>query len=444
MPSGQLTFLQAAERVLKDHSPGSPLHYKKITDLAKADGLISTAGLTPDQTMGAQLYTDIKKRAASGKPQRFRQYGKGLFGLATPTDPLGGAIQQQNEKVRSKLRSTLAELDPQAFEHLIALLLTSLGFEDAVVTKYSGDGGIDVRATLTVGGVTEVKTAVQVKRWAKNVSGKTVRELRGGLGPHERGLIVTLSDFTPDARLEGAASDKTPITLIDGERLLNLLIEYEIGVRSKTVELLELDEDSLYPIQNGAVDEGSAAESQGLPVTSSHYIGSKSLALWPLPGGRHAWKAALDQMLQFIAGTAPSMDQAIDWVIQNFEKVSSDKVAKSYITSVLRSFGLVETQGEQITVTLTGASYLEDPTPHALLAIACQSVAGFDEIIEELGQSPRSTSELLVLLRESLGVTWETDTQVQNRLGWLENTGTAQLDGGLWYLTESVETLGAN
>src|SRR5664280_724477 len=241
MANGQLTFLQAAEEVLRSHSPGAPLHFRKITDLAQLDGLIASQGLTPDATMGAQLYSDIKKRAASGKPQRFRQYGKGLFGLAAPTDPLGGAISQHNENVRSKLRATLSGLDPQEFEQLIGMLLASLGFVDVIVTKYSGDGGIDVRATLTVGGVTEVKTAVQVKRWSKNIAGKTVRELRGGLGPHERGLIVTLSDFTPDARNEGAASDKTPITLVNGERLLNLLIEYEIGVRSKTVELLELD-----------------------------------------------------------------------------------------------------------------------------------------------------------------------------------------------------------
>jgi restriction system protein len=61
----------------------------------------------------------------------------------------------------------LSDLDPLLFEALIGQLLAVLGFEDVEVTKYSNDGGIDLRATLAVGGVTDVRTAIQVKRWSK-------------------------------------------------------------------------------------------------------------------------------------------------------------------------------------------------------------------------------------------------------------------------------------
>jgi restriction system protein len=102
-------------------------------------------------------------------------------------------------------------------------LLTAIGFEDVEVTRYAGDGGIDVDAVLTVGGVTRVKTAIQVKRWKNNVAGSTVRELRGGLMTDQRGLIITTSGFTRDAIAESHASGKTPISLIDGRRLVQLL-----------------------------------------------------------------------------------------------------------------------------------------------------------------------------------------------------------------------------
>jgi restriction system protein len=233
MPLTPLTYLQAAETVLKQHSPGAPMHYRKITQLAIQDGVLQPGGPTPEATMVAQLSTEIKSRDAAGRPQRFRGFGRGLYGLATPSDPLGGTITSHNDSIRLRLREKLASIDPRAFEHLIAELLAAIGFEDVVVTKYSGDGGIDVRATLTVGGVTDVQTAVQVKRWSANVAGKTVRELRGGLGPHERGLIIALSDFTKDAKTEGAAVDRTPITLINGEQLIDLLVENEIAVTSK-------------------------------------------------------------------------------------------------------------------------------------------------------------------------------------------------------------------
>jgi HJR/Mrr/RecB family endonuclease len=61
------------------------------------------------------------------------------------------------------------------FESLIGELLVALGFVDVEVTRYSKDGGIDLRATLAVGGVTDVKTAIQVKRWSRNIASRTVR-----------------------------------------------------------------------------------------------------------------------------------------------------------------------------------------------------------------------------------------------------------------------------
>ena len=63
------------------------------------------------------------------------------------------------------------------------------------MTPASGDGGIDVRGTLVVGDVIRTRMAVQVKRWKRNVQAPTVQQVRGSLGTHEQGLIVTTSDF---------------------------------------------------------------------------------------------------------------------------------------------------------------------------------------------------------------------------------------------------------
>jgi hypothetical protein len=427
-----MTFLEAAELVLREHSPGAPLHFRRITELALADGLLSSAGKTPDATMGAQLYTHVKRRQAAGKPAKFRAVGRGLFALAAPTDALGGAIDQHNTQIRSRLRSALAEMDPQAFEHLIANLLNTLGFEDVEVTSYSGDGGIDVRALLTVGGVTDVRTAVQVKRWAKNVPGRTVRELRGGLGPHERGLIITLSDFTPDARSEAQAPDRTPITLLGGDQLLSLLIENEIGVAAREVQILELDEASLLATESESPDElqtHPAIEASGGPPG---YRGTKSLSMWPLPGGQHAWVQTLQSLLRFIAETAPTTQAAAQWIVDHYESVTSDKVARGYLASVLRPFGLIETQGEHLVLTPDGTEYLANPTNQALLTLACHNVAGFDEILEALQADPKSSAQLLEILRRELGVTWLTDAQIRWRLLWLANLDAAEEDSGIW------------
>jgi restriction system protein len=424
-----MTFREAAEEVLRRHSPGAPLHYRRISELALADGLVVSKGTTPEATMGAQLYTDIKRRAASGKAPRFRNYGRGLFGLATPTDPLGGAITRHNADTKERLRALLADMDARDFELLIGYLLSSLGFENVEVTSYSGDGGIDVRATLTVGGVTDVKTAVQVKRWAKNVPGRVVRELRGALGAHERGLIITLSDFTKDAINEGAALDRAPITLVNGDRLLELLIENDIGVTTRTVSIIELDEASL----SSADSTGGEGADLATPTPPITYKGSKALAIWPMPGGRHAWKASLERMLRHIADTAPTYDLMTKWIIETFDKVSSAKVARHYVTTVLRPLGFVEISGEQIALSAAGSLFTENPSNEDLLGALRANIAGVDELLDHLSTEATSNDELLEYLRERLGVSWETDAQINSRLGWLENAGVVrEVDHGRW------------
>jgi restriction system protein len=288
------SMTDAAERVLREQSRGAPMHYRRITELALAHAFIAPEGLTPEASLNAAITTEIKRRTSTDREQRFVAHGRDFYGLASPADPLGGAIDAKNEEVRRRLRQILVELDPRQFEGLIGQLLIALGFEDVVVTKYSGDGGIDLRARLAVGGVTDVRTAIQVKRWANNVSGRTIRELRGGVGPHERGLVITLSNFTKDARGEAEAADRSPISLINGDRLVELLVENDIGVSRRRVMILEPDEGSLLPNGDAApedTDLPGAARSASPPAAVVR--SDKALSVWPLPGvGRSGSRAS--------------------------------------------------------------------------------------------------------------------------------------------------------
>ena len=127
------------------------MHYRRITELAVEHGWIVPGGATPEQSLSAALSSEIKRRSASEREQRSAAHGRGFYSLAVPSDSLGGAIDTRNREVRHRLRELLAELDPRLFESLIGQLLLALGFEEVVVTKYSGDGGIDLRARLAVG-----------------------------------------------------------------------------------------------------------------------------------------------------------------------------------------------------------------------------------------------------------------------------------------------------
>lgn len=116
----------------------------------------------------------------------------------------------------------------------------AMGFEEVTVTKRSGDGGIDIRGLLVVAGSVRIKMAVQVKRWRNNVQAPVVQMVRGSLGAHEQGLIITTSVFSPGAREEAARPDASPVGLINGDQLVSLLIEHELGVTKRSHTLYAL------------------------------------------------------------------------------------------------------------------------------------------------------------------------------------------------------------
>lgn len=242
------SFVNCAQKVLEEFGGKKPMHYKEITEKALDKGWLVTGGKTPDATMYAQIITEIKRQQKRGERPRFVQHGRGYVGLSQWLGRgLAFQIEQHNLQVRKALHARLLAMEPSEFEELISRLLVEIGFEMVEVTKLSGDGGIDVRGTMVVGDVVRIKMAVQVKKWKlnNNVQSPDVQKVRGSLGAHEQGLIITTSDFSPGARKEAVQPDKTPIALMNGEQLVMLLMEHGIGVQRSTPDLFEIDEDAL-------------------------------------------------------------------------------------------------------------------------------------------------------------------------------------------------------
>ena len=237
------SFTDAAERVLEEFGNKRPMHYRAITEKALEMGWLSTQGKTPEATMYAQIITEIRRSKKRGEQPRFVRYGKGLVGLSRWMGRgLAFQIEQHNKRVHQELRKRLLNMNWDDFEELIARLLAEMGFEDIEVTGRSKDGGIDVRGTLVVGEVVRIRMAVQVKKWKRNIHAPVVQQVRGSLGTHEQGLIITTSDFSSGARKEAARPNATPVALMNGEQLVALLVEYGMGVIRYPHEIIKLDE----------------------------------------------------------------------------------------------------------------------------------------------------------------------------------------------------------
>jgi restriction system protein len=163
---------------------------------------------------------------------------------ADPRREMQRAVLAFNEKERETLRKRLGTMSPYLFEHLIGQLLEAMGYEDVTVTKASGDQGVDVAATIQLG-ITTITEVVQVKRYQGSISRPLVDQLRGALPYHKaiRGTLITLGKFSSGCTEAAVFPGAAPITLIDGEKLLDLLIEHQIGIRHRPITLYEVDEE---------------------------------------------------------------------------------------------------------------------------------------------------------------------------------------------------------
>ena len=76
---------------------------REITSAALESGLIETEGQTPEATMAAQIYVDIRRNQKTS----FQKVGKGLFTLKKKADSIESPavlLDQQNRRVRKDLR----------------------------------------------------------------------------------------------------------------------------------------------------------------------------------------------------------------------------------------------------------------------------------------------------------------------------------------------------
>ncbi len=295
MNEQKLSFKEAAFQILKAEK--EPLSPKEIVELAFQRELLSSDGKTPHASMAAQLYVDINKN----KKSKFKKVGKGKFSLIEQIDSFTTPlllIDRQNALVKNALMQKLYEMDPFQFEFLIADLLTQIGYENVEVTRRNGDKGIDVTANLTMDGITNVKTIIQAKRYKKgnNIAGRIITQLRGSAEVDQRGLVITTSDFTKDAVTESKAQNKMPVSLVNGNKLLQLLIKYEVGIKKDTITLYSLDNE--YFENEGDIDKKQS--------TFDKYRG-----LWPLPGGTNNYIETLyeDSSGTLWIGTRAGLDE---------------------------------------------------------------------------------------------------------------------------------------
>lgn len=162
---------------------------------------------------------------------------------ASPQDLIDSGFNSIETEVKTELLEKLKELDPYYFEKVILILLKRMGYGDFIETSKSGDGGIDGIINEDKLGLEKIYT--QAKRYNENkVREKDIRNFIGAMsGDTKKGVFITTSTFDAHAVVKAKEAHHS-IILIDGAKLVDLMLQYNVGVQVKTIyEVKELDND---------------------------------------------------------------------------------------------------------------------------------------------------------------------------------------------------------
>lgn len=260
LQSGQQTIFDnrvgwAKTYLLKAVLISSPSRgFIQITDRGKQVLKENPPQITAEYLMKFEEFKNFKSFSKNIKINSIENTYQEENGNEEIENPPEEIIQDQIEKIHNLLKSELynkvKQLSPSSFEKLVLDLIVKMGYGGSIEEAKqhlgrSSDEGVDGVIKQDFLGLDNVY--LQAKRWSDTNVGR--REIQGFVGAlhgkgAKKGIFITTSSFTKEA-IEYAQSIKDmSIVLIDGEKLMNYLIKYDIGVQNRTLfNIKKLDED---------------------------------------------------------------------------------------------------------------------------------------------------------------------------------------------------------
>jgi restriction system protein len=168
----------------------------------------------------------------------------------TPQEKLGKTINAIHQQLASDIIDVLKRNTFQYFEKFVVQLLQSMGYggfrkDSGIVTGTSGDNGIDGVIMQDILGLETV--GIQAKRFTDgSVGSPDIRNFIGSLAikGFNKGVFLTTSSFSQEAIKTSSESKQHKIILIDGKKLADLAIEFNVGVQvEETIQLKRIDLD---------------------------------------------------------------------------------------------------------------------------------------------------------------------------------------------------------
>lgn len=167
---------------------------------------------------------------------------------STPEEEMEQSFTKINDELSELILENILNNDSTFFERLVVDLLLKMGYGEfradaGKTTSPTNDGGIDGIINEDRLGIDKI--AIQAKRYDKSnkIGTPLLQSFVGALVGRglSKGVFITTSSFTSGA-IDYAKNQS--IILIDGDKLADLMIEYNVGTfTSHTYEIKRIDSD---------------------------------------------------------------------------------------------------------------------------------------------------------------------------------------------------------
>lgn len=138
-------------------------------------------------------------------------------------EPLSLLYDNVKSQADERISDIISNIDPYAFQNLVAAVLRAMGFKTTVSTP-GPDRGVDIMAHPDPFGFETPRIKVQVKHRAGSSGGGEIRQLKGTIKKNEKGLFVSTGGFSKEAFNE--VRGEPDVKLMDINDFINLMIEH--------------------------------------------------------------------------------------------------------------------------------------------------------------------------------------------------------------------------
>ncbi len=251
---GSGTVSEIEEEVIKildlSEKDVNEIHRNSVTKLtyrlAWARNYLKRFGLLENSSRGVWSLSTKGKETKTVDSEKIKRVVREEYIKNKEKEKIDYDVTPEEITWKEELLEIIQKISPESFERLCQRVLREAGFESVVVTKRSGDGGIDGVGVLKLGKVLSFKVLFQSKRYAGSVGAPIVRDFRGAMiGKADKGLLITTGSFTREAKSEAQRDGAPPIDLIDGEELVEMLKDLSIGitVKQEIIEDVKINKD---------------------------------------------------------------------------------------------------------------------------------------------------------------------------------------------------------